>query len=186
MKTVSLLLLCTLACACNRDDTEQGRVAAYQTGTHPLIETSAIIRSYGSHAIRIDDGSIRFRVYRIDDGIETLEHDFVLSANKHPMAWVTPAIWKGEARFEFGAYEFGEASKSTPLWITTFDLPAVIGGGPISIRTGPTREEELLHYTLLEDADVSLIDGNTRSRELMRQASKEKKVAFFLVTVAPK
>jgi len=183
----ALIALFVLAVsACDPAEPTKARIAAYSTGMGHPDPAPGVIKSYGSHAIRVENAPVEVRIYKVRSGEKTLEHELTLDPEKHPMAWVTPSITDGRATFEFGIYESNQGSGGTPHYVTEFELPKSLGHSLRAIETAPTIEEKLLHYTLVKQDGVELLVMETETIEGLVNVSARKPVDFYLVTVKTK
>ena len=189
MKFLYLAAVSLLFVACEEKADVTPVATAHKTGRNTLSP------NYGSHAIRVEGGPINFRIYRIENGDEVIEHEFTLDPGLHEQAWVTPSEFNNKVRIEFGAHEWPTDERSGnpikmggswPEWIVEYDIPHTLGGGPSSIRISPDKEKVFLRYTLVKEANVDLLGWETMTREVMASTSKTKPISFYIVTVSPK
>jgi hypothetical protein len=172
-------------CGEPRESSSRTRISVFSTGRSHPDENDSVIKSYGSCAIRIDDGTSQIRIYKITKGKSILEDQFELDSQKHPMAWVTPSLTDGEVQFEFGMEEVIGSSTSSPHYYTKFSNAQLVGSALMGRKGTVSDEEEcLVVYYVKLDRTVSLPVAVTDSIIGMTKFSENKDVEFYLVTAA--
>jgi hypothetical protein len=179
------LVMLLFGCGEPRESSSMTRISVFSTGRSHPDKNDVIIKSYGSCAIRIDNGTAQIRIYKITKGKRILEDQFELDSQRHPMAWVTPSLTDGEVQFEFGMEEVADSSTSSPHYYTKFSNAELVGSA-LTNRKGSVSDEEerLVIYYVKLDRTVSLPVVVTDSIIGMTKFSENNAVEFYLVTAA--
>jgi hypothetical protein len=187
MKLLILVLISTFLVGCNKSKESNPKISVFSTGRGHPDESSSIIQSYGSLAIRVYNDPVEVRIYKVQSGNRLLEHQFRLDPMKHQLAWVTPSIVDAKVQIEFGMSVSSGGHDSTPHYYSSFESAKSVGTGNLHATRWPSEAEEmLLQYTIVKDDSVSLPYIETTSVDGLLSLSQKGLVDFYLVTVATK
>jgi hypothetical protein len=171
-----------------REAPPKTRVQAYSIGQSALNDNSKLIRNYGGHAIRIDDGTAILRMFRISNGIKTLEFEYLLDSSKHPMAWITPRVSGNDVDIEFGCSEQTKGSyRMGTVSQAIIKKPHVVGASRTYCSiTVEDNQNELFHYLIMNEEGININASEEGSEYAMLKTSKDKPADFLIVTIANK
>lgn len=133
----------------------------------------------------MENGPVELKVYRIDNGSKSLLETMTLDPAKHLLGFVTPSIYKDEARIEIAVVEETDMFGSRDYRTVRFPVPETFGCNLLGGMQTLSEEERILHYWIHESKAADSTAADDRCVESMLKASTEKDVSYILITAEP-